>query len=158
MSGKKHNKGTIRKEVFPRLLKQALSKVSTTNEHNIKSGFEATGIWPLDRYKILNRLPKTGQKNLQQATEIVNSLKTVFEKSRFKTTTSVGRKKKLSVEAGKSITQEDLAVAGKIIINQKGLPVTDKNVSQEDLAVQIMSGSGTKNKPKKGNLFTIIFF
>lgn len=125
--------------------------------NKILSGFEATGIWPLDRYKILHRLLKTDQQNLQQATEIVNSLKTVFEKSRFKTATSVGRKKKLSVEAGKSITQEDLAVAGKII-NQKGLPVTDKNVSQEDLAVQIMSGSGTKNKPKKGNLFTIIFF
>ena len=121
---KKHNKGTIRKEVFPRLLKQALAKVSTTNEQNIRSGFEATGIWPLDRYKILNRLPKTDQQNLQEAREIVDSLKTVFEKSRFKTATSVGRKKKLLVEAGKSIRQEDLAV-------------------------QIASGSGTKKKPKK---------
>lgn len=115
---KKHNKETIRKEVFSRLLNQALNRV-TASEKNIKSGFKATSILPLNRHKVLNKLPTTDTQKLQQEADIVDSLKDVLEKCRFKASTSVGRKKRLRVEAGKSISQKDLHLPSMSVASPK---------------------------------------
>ena len=41
------------KEVFPKLLKKLMLKFAETGDQNLKSGFRATGIYPLDRNQIL---------------------------------------------------------------------------------------------------------
>ncbi|KAG5878852.1 hypothetical protein JTB14_005002 [Gonioctena quinquepunctata] len=46
---KAKNRGVIRKDVFPRLLRQCLESINVKNQQNIKSGYEATGIAPIDR-------------------------------------------------------------------------------------------------------------
>lgn len=139
---KKHNKGTVRKDVFPRLLNQTLNRGSLSNEQNIKSGFEATGLLPLNRQKVLSKLPKTNSQKLQEETGIVESLREVFERSRFKAPTSVGRKKKLSVEAGKSISQEDLQVSltapsknKKPKKNSRPVSSSESDVSEENITI-----------------------
>ncbi|KAJ8911832.1 hypothetical protein NQ315_012562 [Exocentrus adspersus] len=70
---KKNNRGVIRKDVFLRLLNRALNSVETTNEKNIKSGFEATGIYPQDGNKVLNKLPTTEAQILQQEGHMARS-------------------------------------------------------------------------------------
>lgn len=107
---KKHNKGVIRKDIFPRLLNQALIKINAANSKNITSGFEATGLVPVNRHKVLDKLPKVERENDQQ-TDMIESLKDVFVKARFSSEkTPRVRKKKLNVEAGKSISLKDLEI------------------------------------------------
>lgn len=50
---KKYNKGVH----FPRLLKKALNEIEAKKEDMINSRFAGTGITPLSREKVLNRLP-----------------------------------------------------------------------------------------------------
>ncbi|KAB0790262.1 hypothetical protein PPYR_15400 [Photinus pyralis] len=54
---KKNHKGVIRKDHFPRLLRQALNEIKDNGRNNIIFGFAATGLHPLQRLKVLNRLP-----------------------------------------------------------------------------------------------------
>ncbi|KAG5871795.1 hypothetical protein JTB14_023478 [Gonioctena quinquepunctata] len=104
---KKNNRGVVRKDVFPRLLNQALNHVEASGEKNIKSGFEATGICPLNRKKVLlDKLPKTDEPALPG--DMVHSLKEIFESSRFKTAVTVGRK--MTVQAGRSISRHDVEI------------------------------------------------
>ena len=49
-------KGTIPKTQFPGLLKKLCE---TFSSHNLKSGFRATWIFPVDRNQVLKRLPST---------------------------------------------------------------------------------------------------
>ncbi|KAG5862159.1 hypothetical protein JTB14_000644 [Gonioctena quinquepunctata] len=94
---KAKNRGVIRKDVFPRLLRQCLESINVKNPQNIKSGFEATGIAPIDRQKIFQKLPKT--QYLAATAEAENTLgetlKQLFQEARFGKpgTSSKGRKK-----------------------------------------------------------------
>lgn len=136
---KKHNKGVVRKDVFPRLLNQTMNSIKTgTFENNIKSGFEATGIFPLNRDMVLKRLPN--ETTPQNADDLINqSMTDMFKKARFGTgETSKGRKKKLNIEAGKSISQNDLTQGDgvtsaekpkKIKKNRANLPSTSKKTT-----------------------------
>ncbi|KAG5871257.1 hypothetical protein JTB14_026631 [Gonioctena quinquepunctata] len=99
----KNKRGVVKKDVFSRLLNQALNHVEASGEKNIKSGFEATGICPLNRKKVLDKLPKTDEPALPG--DMAQSLKEIFENSRFKTAVTVGRKKKLTVPASRSISR-----------------------------------------------------
>jgi len=56
---KKSRKGPISKEIFPRLLKKILEKISASQSDNIKSGFKATGLYPVDRDCVLKKLLKS---------------------------------------------------------------------------------------------------
>lgn len=50
-------KGVIPKHVFPGILKKVLDHVAPRSSANMKSGFRATGIFPLNSYAVLKRLP-----------------------------------------------------------------------------------------------------
>ncbi|KAG5858305.1 hypothetical protein JTB14_008538 [Gonioctena quinquepunctata] len=96
---KKHHRGVIRKDHFPRLLKRALADVEANKETNIKSGFSATGLVPLDRQKILNIAPREIMAEEVAEARISASLEEVFENNRFGRAGpfSVGRRNKLEV-------------------------------------------------------------
>ncbi|KAG5881252.1 hypothetical protein JTB14_032964 [Gonioctena quinquepunctata] len=110
---KAKNRRVIKKDVFPRLLRQCLESINVKNSQNIKSGFEATGIAPIDRQKILQKLPKTQDfaATAEEENTLGETLKQLFQEARFGKpgTSSEGRKKKISVEPGKSICSEDIA-------------------------------------------------
>jgi len=60
----KRTRSPIPKEIFPRLLKKTSEKLSVSQIDNIKAGFEATGINPIDIEKVLKRLPIEDLENL----------------------------------------------------------------------------------------------
>lgn len=55
------HRGTIPKDTFPRLLKSCLDKMLENNKgkKNLIAGFEATGVVPLNKQKVLKHIPKT---------------------------------------------------------------------------------------------------
>ncbi|CAK1601668.1 unnamed protein product [Parnassius mnemosyne] len=56
LSWKEKNRGVMPKHVFPRLLKQTLDNIENMGK-NLKSGFEAAGIYPINEKRVLDRLP-----------------------------------------------------------------------------------------------------
>jgi len=82
---KKHNKGVVRKDVFPRLLRQCLEEIHINSKENITSGFEATGIVPLNRQKVLDKLPKITEPVADKEADCImkKSLEQLFSETRF---------------------------------------------------------------------------
>ncbi|XP_003245816.1 uncharacterized protein LOC100569189 [Acyrthosiphon pisum] len=75
-------KGPLTKDVFPSILKKTLEKLEISQFDNIKSGFKATGIYPLDREKVLNKLP--GDPNSSTSSSIIPQvLHDLFKETRF---------------------------------------------------------------------------
>lgn len=54
---KKKNRGVLPKSEFPRVLRQTLESLERSSE-NLIAGFVATGLYPVNRQKILDKLPK----------------------------------------------------------------------------------------------------
>lgn len=54
---KMRNRGCIPKTQFPSLLKKTLDDMENRSSENIRSGFRATGIFPVNRLEVLKRLP-----------------------------------------------------------------------------------------------------
>ncbi|KAG5863096.1 hypothetical protein JTB14_035507 [Gonioctena quinquepunctata] len=119
-----------------RLLRQCLESINVKNPQNIKSGFEATGIAPIDRQKILQKLPKT--QDLVATAEAENTLEDIAntpsenqkgkskKKTKDKTKTKPKRKKVLS----SSESDEDILPAN--LRNNKHLWTTNDD-SDDDV-------------------------
>lgn len=100
---KAKNRGCIPKTEFPRILKKTLDKLgeNNTSSQNLISGFKASGIFPLDSNKVLQKLPdfqlvtKTSINNSE--TSWVQSFEEFLSDNRMKETTTERkmRKKKL---------------------------------------------------------------
>lgn len=109
---KKSKKGVISKDVFPRLLKQCLDSIAANNEKNIKSGFEATGIVPQNRNKVLQKLPIVKDDAAVAGAEnaMGEALQKLFKEARFGKPgqSSGGRRKKLCVAPGASVSHDEL--------------------------------------------------
>lgn len=54
---KMKNRGAIRKDQFPRLLKQVLDSIEGNVSDNLKAGFKKSGIFPINK-EVLKNLPK----------------------------------------------------------------------------------------------------
>ncbi|XP_063239060.1 uncharacterized protein LOC134540325 [Bacillus rossius redtenbacheri] len=97
---------SLPKDVFPRLLTKLLQQIELNAVENIKSGFEKSGIMPLNRKKVLDMLPSTEDKEgVEKAMQ--DSFKTLLYNMRYGdsgTGTQPKRsRKKIPVEAGKSV-------------------------------------------------------
>lgn len=113
------NKGPIRKDFFPRVLKATLDKLSATNSDNIKSGFSTCGIHPVNRDRILTKFPAENQSENNTATEMANTVATYLKTARFGNPDKpkLGKKKKLDIAPGQSVTAEMIASTSRIISN-----------------------------------------
>ncbi|XP_055633246.1 uncharacterized protein LOC129773632 [Toxorhynchites rutilus septentrionalis] len=60
---KKKNKECVPKHIFPRLLKKALEKIQANSANNMKAGFKASGIHPLNKNAVLKILPSSGDES-----------------------------------------------------------------------------------------------
>lgn len=123
----KKYKGPIPKQYFPSLLKKTLDSLETLSK-NIIRGFAGTGLIPLDRDQVLKRLPKpiTEDHNPNDWTASVIDL---LNESRNACKPSVTKKKKVTVEPGKSISKEDLSAAQTSSTSQS----SSQDVNRKDL-------------------------
>lgn len=97
------NGGCIPKAQFPALLREALEMLKENQENIIKSGFRASGIFPLDKTQVLKRLPNP---NLEvNETALSAALKEKLQEMRYGRQTLAERKKKrVVIDPGKSLS------------------------------------------------------
>lgn len=95
---------SIPKSSFPALVSSCLQRINDVGSisNNLKSGFRATGIYPLDRNAILQKLPNEDDPNINDI--VVNYLKD----KRFEKTDKNRKRKKINVAPGQSVTSATL--------------------------------------------------
>lgn len=100
---KQANQGTVPKSQFPALLKETLESMNENMARNIKSGFRASGVYPLDKNEVLKRLP---DKNVAVDESLLSSaLKQHLNEMRFaKAKNPEPKRKRMMVEPGKSVS------------------------------------------------------
>lgn len=117
--GPGRKQSSIPKDTFPQLLKTLTTEIEANTAGNLKAGFEKCGIVPLNRKKVLQRLPAEagtsddGQTNETAAGNdaIDNSFTDLLKQMRYDTgDTQRKRKRKVNVKPGKSVIGADLQV------------------------------------------------
>lgn len=105
------HRGTIPNDTFPRLVKSCLEKMNADDKgkKNLIAGFEATGIFPLNKEKVLKRIPKISEEVVAEGTAPMNaSFELFLRELHHKETSSTRQKKtKINISAGKSVTNID---------------------------------------------------
>jgi hypothetical protein len=111
------NRGPLRKDMFPRLLRQTMENVEVTQAETIKSRFKVTGLIPLNHDAVLKKLPRQDVDNTtDSATTIAATLKDLFQEARFgekadnNTAPKTAKREKLSVPPGNSVAHSDISV------------------------------------------------
>lgn len=102
-------KGPLTKDEFPKILKKTLDNLQISQSDNIKSGFSATGIYPLNREKVLKRLPD--ETNSSTSSIIPQVLHDLFKESRFGSKTGGAKnckRKRYNIEPGRSVTEANM--------------------------------------------------
>lgn len=111
--GKGRKAPCIPKDEFPKLLNQLMAKMSQNGANNLISGFRKTGIYPLNKQVVLDRLPTTHLSGGQEdhANGITDSFLEHLQRIRAGDDEGPQRKrKKITVIPGKSITEEDVQI------------------------------------------------
>ncbi|CAK1578715.1 unnamed protein product [Parnassius mnemosyne] len=105
---------TIPKNTFPTLLNKLWENIMDNSANNLKAGLKKTGIFPTDEAPVLQRLPTFRHPDapLQDPVLVSESFIQFLENKRIGVVESggKGRKKKLNVHAGKSISAEDIQI------------------------------------------------
>lgn len=110
--GSGQNACGLQKDVFPRLLLKLHTEIAANSSENLKSGFRKAGLLPLNKNEVLKMIPNTDAKN--RTDETVSLVRDAFvnylNNMRYgdQEQTIRRRKKKINVEAGKSVSVEDL--------------------------------------------------
>ena len=136
--GPGRKQASVPKDIFPQLLRELTVKLEDSANENIISGFRKCGIVPIDRSKVLDRLPKpapevpkeaaepldTGTAELSSATTVDQCIMEMLQEMRHGTPeeTTRKRKKKISVEPGKSVASSDLSQDEEDEESQEELP------------------------------------
>ena len=106
--GPGRKKATIPKDEFPRLIKELSNELAQNQSKNLKSGFKKCGIVPLDKQKVLNRLPKEKQVEKQSnkaedEAAVDDAIIEILKDMRYDSAPVVRKRKKINVSPGKSI-------------------------------------------------------
>lgn len=110
-SGSKYS--TIPEEMFPELLRELVYKLEENGSENLKLGFQKCGIYPINKQKLLDRLPEN-QSNVNPELVGESFIERLEEKCiDFIGTAGTQRRRKLQVEPGKSITACDISTTNK---------------------------------------------
>lgn len=107
---KMKNRGAIRKDQFPRLLKQVLDSIEGNVSDNLKAGFKKSGIFPINKVEVLKNLPKKSLTMEENDVSVAwcNTFEEFLRSTREKETVIKPRKKKITVTAGKSLCETDI--------------------------------------------------
>ena len=104
---------TLPKDSFPGLLRKLVSKIEDPGRGsaNLKAGFIKTGIYPLNRVKVLDMLPQETAGRSAGAdldsNDMSDSLVAFLQHMRHRPNKrTIQRRQKLKVEAGKSVSAD----------------------------------------------------
>lgn len=104
---KLQNRGVVPKDIFPRLLKNALTSMGDNIKTNIISGFKAAGIHPCDPNSVLKKIPQEPRQNASSDAHWSDVFLDYLKKGREKPSTQRQKRRRLNVAPGKSVTETD---------------------------------------------------
>ncbi|XP_063244589.1 uncharacterized protein LOC134544837 [Bacillus rossius redtenbacheri] len=98
------------KAVFCQLLKATLEKGQETGCNNLRKGFECSGLNPVNRDKVLQKLPMYARTTDEVREDVGNEFRKYIESVRTNDLSAVHRARKfcLPVRAGKSVSVEEV--------------------------------------------------
>lgn len=107
---KLRNKGVLPKDRFPSMLKAALDEldINSKGSNNLKSGFAATGIFPLNPEKVLKKLPGGNPNPSSDPDNWTESFVDILKECRFNKNITKIRRKKLKVKPGRGVTASNI--------------------------------------------------
>ncbi|CAH2004705.1 unnamed protein product [Acanthoscelides obtectus] len=117
---------TIPKQTFPSLLNQLWEKIAPKTEDNLKAGFLKTGIFPTNEQPVLERLPTFKHPEPTLDPEAVGESFIQFLENKRQAVVCQGkggRKRKLNVDPGKSVSSEEL----KRVLSEPSTSTRNKN-------------------------------
>lgn len=161
--------GTLQKEHFAPLLGKLVSELGQTAPSNLKSGFRKCGIVPIDKNQIVKRLPSQDfHTDVGQISESFIMHLTRKRKDLIPTKEGKGRKRKLNVPPGQSITTNDFvdceasatcikipkrtSSTGKRTENGEPLTCTSKKTSKQSLCNDC---SSDEESAKEDNFYCV---
>ncbi|CAK1578290.1 unnamed protein product [Parnassius mnemosyne] len=110
---------TVNRKHFPKLLIELLKNINLRESNNIKSGFRAAGIWPINARNVLKRTPEYfGEEVYGLDSDLLDYL----QKTSSSKPMAVKRSKKLRTEPGKSVCAADIllkTISNKSVQNKK---------------------------------------
>ncbi|CAG4995687.1 unnamed protein product [Parnassius apollo] len=119
------------------MLAKLIENIKLRETKNIKSGFRATGIWPLNPINVTKRIPELYD---EVKYGIDNALLEYLKETRSPNPMTVKRTKKLKTEPGKSVCVEDISIKAN---NTKKTNATNKNKkhinTEEDIVIPMLN-------------------
>lgn len=156
--------GSLRKDHFPALLKKTLARLDTMPK-NIQSGFEATGIYPINRAKVLTKL-KNRENICAQTSENGTAIQwsegfvNLLEEQRALTTQVRTRKKRVEVDPGKSLAgdtdSEDEEAADDPIATEAEPEAAPEAVIESDPPQQTAASENITNSDNQTDPGTVL--
>ena len=104
---RKNRSGGMTKDGFPILLSKVMDEIEPNASNNIKAGFRECGIFPLNKEKVMSKIPQAEGETSQVETRVSESVIELLQTMRYESSTTTQRRKRISVEPGKSISPED---------------------------------------------------
>ncbi|KAL0870945.1 hypothetical protein ABMA27_004770 [Loxostege sticticalis] len=105
---KNPNQTTLNKKHFPKLLRELLETIKLKEMDNIKSGFKASGVYPVNPHEVLKKIPEIQEDILSYG--IDQALLDYLKETRAPKPMQTRRNKKINCEPGKSVTVSDLNI------------------------------------------------
>lgn len=133
------NTGVLPKQAFPALLKKVLEDLEPNMKKNLESGFRKSGIYPCDVQPLLDRI---GRKQVEPSAvssaflELVETARSACQKP-----VNVGRRKKINLPAGKSLSNEE--ILEKMLISSR------KNEPSNETNLETQPGTSCCSRPPK---------
>lgn len=137
-----------------------MEKLVNKNDQNIKAGFEKSGIYPLNRNRVLALLPKENEDNSINTTntsQLSDNLTIFLKNARYgEETVQKKRKKKLNIPPGKSIKVTDLDITSDVddpevisdISEENMMQMEEENSINDDIREpEIQCSTSTSGKP-----------
>lgn len=138
-------RGSLPKDTFPRLLKKTLEKLQDSIMQNLISGFEASGIYPINLQKVLSRIPQTSEEQMQKWN---NSFEEYLKETRKAETTIRQKREKLNISPGSSVTSDFLKQHQINKLNRQE-ELLKKKRERTGKGGKASSSKGLQNPPKK---------
>lgn len=134
---------TINKKHFPKLLAELLKNINLRGIDNIKSGFKATGICPVNARNVLKRIPEYFDQDVYE----IHSVLLDYLQTRSPKPMAVKRSKKIATEPGMSVCAADILIptnsTGKNTKNKKPkrtLLLENQEVQLSDTETMLQDG------------------
>lgn len=102
------NQTALNKKHFPKLLSELMEAIRLKEANTIKSGFRASGVFPLNPQEVLKKIPEMQEEILSYG--IDRALMDYLKEIRAPKPMQVKRNKKVNCEPGKSVTVSDFNI------------------------------------------------